>query len=88
MDKLKTFLLSFLLLTGLWSYHASAGGSDSFTVDWVNQLLEVTGTGHIIQRERGNSIQWQHEAAKKAKADMIKNYIIKQIFRCGLCILD
>jgi hypothetical protein len=76
MDKLKTFLLSSLLLTAIWANYASAVEPDNFTVDWVNQELEVKGTGYIIHRERGNYIQWQHEAAKRAKADMIRNYIV------------
>ena len=76
MDRLKKLLFVFLLMAVIRVNYAGAEESGSITVDWVNQELNITGTGYIIPGERGNKIQWQHEAAQRAKADLIRNYIL------------
>ncbi len=76
MDRLKKLLFIFLILAVVSVNSAGAEECGPITVDWVNQELNITGTGYIIQGERGNYIQWQHEAAQRAKADLIRNYIL------------
>ncbi len=76
MDRLKKLLFVFLLLAVIRVNCAGAEEFGRITVNWVNQELNITGTGYIIPGERGNYIQWQHEAAQRAKADLIRNFIL------------
>lgn len=76
MDRLKKLLFVFLMLAVILVNCAGAEETGPITVDWVNQELNITGTGYIIPGERGNNIQWQHESAQRAKADLIRNYIL------------
>ena len=76
MDRLKKLLFVFLMLAVIRVNCAGAEEAGPITVDWVNQELNITGTGYIIPGERGNYIQWQHESAQRAKANLIRNYIL------------
>jgi hypothetical protein len=76
MDRLKKLLFVILMLEIVGINFAGAEESSPINVDWVNQELNITGTGEIERDEKGNHIQWQHEAAQRAKADLIRNYIL------------
>ena len=76
MDRLKKPLFAVLMLAVIRVSCAGAEESSPITVDWIKQELNITGTGNIEPGERGNYIQWQYVAAQRAKADLIRNYIL------------
>jgi hypothetical protein len=76
MDRLKTFLFLLLFLLIETASFCETGKPGLFTFDWINQELEVTGTGHIIPGKSGNLFQWQYDAVLRAQADLIKNFIL------------
>lgn len=76
MDKLKNILFILLFLLVDTVSFCETGEPGLFAFDWINQELEVTGTGHIIPGKSGNLFQWQYDAVLRAQTDFMKNFIV------------
>jgi hypothetical protein len=71
--------LKFLIIFVVFVFVAAGGvGSEIIlphSIHWVDMELEVTGDGDIVPTNRGNYLEWQHEAVMRAQSKLMTNFI-------------
>jgi len=74
MDRIKTliFLAVFLFVSTGEVYSETVL---PYSVHWIDMELEVSGYEDIVPADRGNYMEWQHEAAVRAQSKMMRNFV-------------
>ncbi len=71
--------LKFLIIFSVFVFVAAGGLCSEVilphSIHWIDMALEVTGDGDIIPADRGNYLEWQHEAVIKAQSKLMRNFM-------------
>jgi hypothetical protein len=46
-----------------------------YSMHWIDMELEVSGDADIVPADRGNYIEWQHEATMRAQSRLMRNFV-------------
>jgi len=72
MDRLKRWVLILLFLLAAAHAFCERRG---ISIDWQKMELSVSGTGTVVPKGSGNTVEWQFDAARLAEQDLFKNFI-------------